>query len=174
MFAYAGIGSRRITFEEEKAIRRIAKKLSELNFWLYSGRADGADIAFELGADSNKSVIMLPWKDFNGKVFSNKSFVVGDKEEGLSAIDYFHPFPRGLSRGGRALMCRNYYQVHGYDRYPQVEFVLCCAGVDHNGKVCGGTGHAVRIAIDKGIPYFNIREHGWEDRLMDLVNVLLF
>lgn len=175
MISYAGIGSRTITIDEATAIQRVASKLSSIGYTLYSGNAPGSDINFQIGSNSN-CVLYLPWKDFNTKDYDvNKSIdrcVVGDTKEGLESVINFHPSPKGLSRGGKSLMCRNYHQVMGYKAYPVVSFVLCCANykvVEDKMQVEGGTGQAVRIANTKGIPVFNIRKPNWLNELKDLI-----
>lgn len=166
MLAYAGIGSRRITNAEEAIIKKVASKLSN-HFILYSGNADGSDITFQNGSGGN-CVLMLPWYRFNNLSYDlnmcQKALVVGDTEEGLESVVKYHPNASRLSKGGRALMCRNYHQIHGYGSYPMVRFVVCCA--DQKGDtVIGGTGQAVRIAQDNDIPVVNLRREGWQKKL---------
>lgn len=175
MISYAGIGSRTITIDEAKAIQRVANKLAQLNYILYSGNAPGSDINFQIGSN-NKCVLFLPWKDFNTKEYdvtrSIDRCVVGDTKDGLKSVEDFHPAPKSLSRAGRSLMCRNYHQVVGYQTYPSISFVICCANytlVEDKMKVEGGTGQAVRIANSKNIPVFNIRCDNWLNKLKDLL-----
>lgn len=80
----------------------------------------------------------------------------------------YHPSPANLTQGVRKIMARNYHQVMGIDDYPPVSFVICCANYDENG-VLGGTGQACRIAKDKGIPVYNLRELGLE-KIMEIIN----
>ena len=170
MIYYAGIGSRKISVEEELYITDLAKKFSEKGYILYSGHADGADMAFEKGADPDKSVIWLPWKDFNGKLYTDKAFVVGDREEGIESLKY-HPNPNRLSRGGKALMTRNHFQVLGDPPvYPMVDFVVCCAD-EIRGKISGGTAQAIRLAKIYNIPYFNIRYIHNRNNLTDYISI---
>lgn len=49
-------------------------------------------------------------------------------------------------------MGRNTYQILELDLQTPVEFVCCWT---RNGEIDGGTGQALRIAIDMGIPIFN-------------------
>lgn len=167
MISYAGIGSRSITQEERETIKRVAYKLS-FKATVYSGNADGADIAFQEGSEGN-CVVFLPWRNFNRAKYdltkSRECYVVGQESEGLKAIEEFHPAPHNLSFGARSCLCRNYYQICGYRDVGQVRFVVCCANVDSNGEVSGGTGHAVRIAKANNIPVFNIRQEGWRNSL---------
>jgi hypothetical protein len=175
MKSYAGIGSRDITPEEHVTITKIAKELSNLDYICYSGNACGSDITFQTGS-MGKCVVFLPWPNFNfeeNRLFRGDNckdyFVVGNRQEGGESVNIFHPNPMQLSQGGRSLMSRNYYQIHGLNEYKEVDFVLCCA--DPKGKgVAGGTGQAVRIAQHENIPVINIRVDDWQDRLDNLLN----
>ena len=167
MLSYAGIGSRSITPLEQNRISHIATKLSK-HFVLYSGNADGADIAFQKGSQG-QCVLMLPWAGFNKQNYDMthclESFVVGNTTEALQSVKDFHPNPGPLSRGVRCLMARNYHQVFGVGKYPKVSFVVCCADEDKKGNVKGGTGQAVRLAISESIPVINIRSPYWRHQL---------
>lgn len=171
MIYYAGIGSRKISVEEELYISDLGKKFSKMGFFLYSGHADGADMAFEKASDPELSVIWLPWKDFNGKINSNTGIVVGDREEAKESLKY-HPNPKSLSKGGRALMGRNRFQVLGDPPlYPMVDFIVCCAD-EFNGKLLGGTSQAIRIANKYNIPYFNIRYLENRSKLDNYISII--
>ena len=171
MKSYAGIGSRNITDAERENIILVAKVMAKAGWLLYSGNADGADIAFQEGSDG-KCVIMLPWLKFNQDkydyTFSRDHFEVGETKDGEKSVEKFHPNPSALKRGGKSLMCRNYHQIYGYKHYPKVSVVICCAN-EKNGKVQGGTGQAVRIAQDSNIKIINIRASGWKDELRKLI-----
>jgi hypothetical protein len=164
MRSYAGIGSRQITDEERHKIKVIAKKLADAGFIVYSGNAEGSDVSFQEGSEG-KCVLLLPWKGFNKHVYDvNKSidqFEVGKSDEGQATIEKYHPSPKSLTYGGRLMMARNWHQIVGWEQYPQVEFVICCANRDNSGKILGGTGQACRIAEEKGISVFNIRDETW-------------
>ena len=165
MITYAGIGSRTITKEEESLIIKISETLSSKRLVVYSGNAEGSDIAFQTGS-KGKCVLMLPWHKFNESMYdvnnSLANYSLGKSKEALLTVDKYHPAALNLSFGAKAMMARNWHQIAGYDIYPQVSFVVCCADVS-NGKVSGGTGQACRIAEDLGIPVFNIR-HEWKEQ----------
>jgi len=164
MIAYAGIGSRKISSEEEQLIIKIATKLSTAGIVVYSGNAEGSDISFQKGS-GGKCVLLLPWKMFNTKRYdvaqSIANIDVGETSEGKLSISKYHPNPSALSFGGRCMMARNWHQIMGYEEYPKVSFVVCCAGRDYDGNIVGGTGQACRIAEEHGIPIFNIRDKDW-------------
>lgn len=168
MRAYAGIGSREITADERKALHKAAEFLRDRGYICYSGNAEGADTAFQEGSQG-ECVLFLPWEGFNGYEYSyacRGAYVVGDHPEGQASITQYHPSPDALNRGGRALMSRNYFQIMGYDKWPVVDFVVCCATPSREvPHVEGGTGQAVRIAVERGIPVINIRTEGWREQL---------
>lgn len=153
--AYAGIGSRETPLEIQKKMTEIALQLSRQNFILYSGGAQGADMAFARGA--NEKIILLPWNDFNGIKEDKQQHIVPPFKEEL--VRKYHPRPSSLSNSGWKLMSRNSYQVLGPDLRSPVEFVLCWT---KDGKASGGTGQALRIAKDKNIPIFNFY-YGYEE-----------
>lgn len=169
MRSYAGIGSRQITRQETLDIYKIADFLRD-KYILYSGNADGADIAFQKGSCGN-CILWLPWKNFNkNKYWEPALKIIGDSDLAKESVDKYHPAPENLSSGARMMMARNYHQIMGGRDYPQVSFVICCSNYDENG-VWGGTGQAVRIAKEKGIPVYNLRELGKEKILKCLTTI---
>lgn len=177
MISYAGIGSRDITDQEQKLIHNIAKTLVKKEFIVYSGNADGADISFQKGS-GGQCVIMLPWSRFNQDHYDpNKSlnyYVCGNSIDGCKSIDIFHPNPKALSSGARALMARNWHQIAGFGKYPKVSFVIVCADRDMFDNIKGGSGQACRIAKEFGIPIFNIRDPEWKPQLLKFVKGILY
>ena len=174
MKCYTGIGSRNITFKEEQSILRVSSGLKERGYIVYSGNADGSDITFQKGSDG-QCVIYLPWKNFNKQNYNiNKSikYFVPYSEDGELAIKKFHPCPKYIlsKRPLTNLMVRNYHQINGYEDFPITKFVICCATVDSNGDVIGGTGQAVKIALDMGIPVVNIRKKTWKKKLKRILD----
>ena len=174
MHAYAGIGSRDITPSERNQICRIANYLMSKGYFLYSGGADGSDYAFE-EACKGYGLKFLPWPGFNVKPDSKIYQTVVHSLDSMESVMKYHPAPHMLSEAARKLMSRNYYQIHGVGDFPRVDFVVCCADPirNSNGEVKGGTGQAVRIALDLKIPVFNIREKNsrWESFMNGLPNV---
>lgn len=153
---YAGIGSRETPREVCMYMTAIAKQLAKLGYTCNSGGADGADSAFERGAVINRQ-IFLPWDGFNGKsveglnkLHNTWKYSVPPFNEEL--VRKYHPKPSALSDAGWKFMSRNSYQVLGEDLDTPVNFVLCWT---KDGKASGGTGQALRIAKDHGIPIFN-------------------
>ena len=146
---YAGIGSRQTPVHIQKQMTEIAHRLDSMSYCLRSGGADGADTAFEIGA--NKKQIFLPWDGFNGRKENGKDYIVPSYNGAL--VELFHPKPLSLSESGLKLMSRNSYQVLGPNLESPVDFVLCWT---KDGKMIGGTSFAMRIAKSKNIPVFNL------------------
>lgn len=160
MKAFAGIGSRNITEQEKLKIAEICEFLNELDYVCYSGNATGSDITFQQNV--NECVVFLPWNHFNFEEFNCNlrdnviDCLVPKSVESLLSITRFHPNPLALSPAAKSLMIRNYFQIMGYEKYPAVDFVICCAD-EIKGNIQGGTGQACRISKSMDIPVFNLR-----------------
>ena len=148
---YAGIGSRETPNELVPEINRITKKLAEKGYILRSGGADGADKFFENGCDlaGGEKEIYLPWKGFN----NNLSSLFNVSGAALEMAREYHPRWDKLNQAAQKLMARNCYQVLGFSLIEPVEFVVCWT---KDGKVSGGTGQALRVALFRGISIYNL------------------
>lgn len=153
---YAGVGSRQTPAAVMDFMTHVAQRLDACGYTLRSGGADGADTAFERGAEHR--VIYLPWPHFNG----NSSARFGATKAAYEIAAEFHPAWDRLSEAARKLMARNTHQVLGDDvlRSEQYSrFVLCWTP---RGSGSGGTGQAIRIARAYGIPVFDLGSpSGW-------------
>ena len=146
---YTGIGSRETPKNILHWMYRIALRLSKIGYVLRSGGADGADSAFEIGAELKE--IYLPWKGFN----KNKSLLYTPSVEAHLMAEQYHPAWDKCSQGAKKLHARNCHQVLGQDLKIPSKFVVCY----HNDS--GGTLQAVRIARDKLILVYNLRDE-WD------------
>lgn len=150
---YAGIGSRETPSYIEPMIEEVSFFLSKFGYILRSGAATGADSMFE--KYSVKKEIYLPWANFNK---STSEFYL-DKidphivEKSSEIAKKYHPSWFSLSDAGKKLMTRNTFQILGSDLQTPVKFVICWT---RGGGIKGGTGQAMRIAKDHGIPIFNL------------------
>ncbi len=153
MMYYTGIGSRKTPHDVCEGMRRIAEYLDTAGFVLRSGGADGADSAFESGAEH--AHIFLPWKGFNG----NKSDLYPPTPAAFEMAAKFHPAWDKCTRGARALHARNCYQMLGQCLCEPSKFVVCW----HDGS--GGTLQAIRIANAHDIQVFNLKYTGTDDVL---------
>ena len=147
MKPYAGIGSRETPREILEIMTNMAKALGDLGFTLRSGGADGADLAFELGATSKE--IYLPWRGFNG----NKSPLYEVCAEAEAFAKRYTPYWNNCSIGAKKLKARNIYQLLGKDLKSPSLFGVCWTP---GGVAVGGTGLNINIAKEIGIKIFNL------------------
>jgi len=167
---YTGIGSRETPEEILLIMRQLAARLARVGYILRSGAAEGADSAFEAGArDADGSMeIYLPWKGFNqnGSAFTSPSL------EASQLASRIHPAWPNLSHGARKLHARNAHQVLGIGLKTPSAFVVCwtrdmaiCR--DECSSATGGTGTAIKIASDHGIPVLNMARPSNLEFLLD-------
>jgi hypothetical protein len=159
--AYAGIGSRETPAHMLEIMSSVAHQLSEKDWLLRSGNAKGADQAFQRGAPSHLKEVHLPWDGYNNGRASNSCMIIPKPVgEVLEIAATHHPAWDKLSSTAKLFMIRNTTIVLGEDLLSPVKMVVCWTP---NGKVEGGTGHAMRLAASKGIPIFNL--HSPEDQV---------
>lgn len=156
---YAGIGSRKTPPEVLKIFVYISGYLAQKGFTLRSGRAPGADQAFEEGCDEydGKKEIYLPWRHFEG---SKSKLIVQDSGAFKVAERFYHSDWNNLSSPVKKLMARNSHQILGWDLHSPSAFVLCWT---KNGSGRGGTGQAIRIAERFAIPVFDAGKYDLQD-----------
>ena len=163
---YAGIGSRETPLIVLKYMAEIARILETKGYTLRSGGAAGADSAFESGVtDSQYKEIYLPKPGFN-KSISSLHII---KPWATKIAKQFHPnWPRVMSNEfAFQCMSRNTYQIHGYTPTSQKsEFVVCWTV---GGQLKGGTAQAIRLAMDLGIPVYNLAVKKDRNSLKDLL-----
>jgi len=152
---YAGIGARATPPEILSLMTRAAFALTKRGYVLRSGRAIGADSAFERGAGRNAQ-IFLPAAGWRGSASALHPETLGAELWGRARAiaAAHHPAFAGLSRFVQALHTRNVFQVLGCSLDNPAEFVLCWTA---DGEASGGTGQALRIAASHGVPVFNLR-----------------
>ena len=151
---YAGIGSRQTPPEILAVMERIAEALARDGWTLRSGGAAGADAAFERGcyrAGGDKQ-IFLPHPGYNDHPSPLHS-VTADM---LALAAKHHPKWETLPEPARLLIARNGAQVLGPDLASPVDVVVCWT---QGGSAKGGTGQAIRVATDRGIPIVNLGDH---------------
>lgn len=168
----AGIGSRQTPSNILNEMTILGDWAKSNGHFIYSGHADGADWAFELGAQES-CVAFLPWFGFNKHLVSRARLVVVQQNEYLRSIVYqYHPTPKKLSRGAMSLMCRNTFQVLGgtigQEDFDRAKVVICYTP---DGKDSGGTGQAIRIAMSHGIPTLNM-QHKSMNTAVKIIDIL--
>jgi len=158
---YAGIGSRETPLGTRNLMTAVAKRLSRLGYTLRSGGADGADSAFQAGADLSWIFYkdhILRWTPEERIEYNAEDILFMD-----GFVTRYHPVPHALKGEVRKLLRRNTLQVMNYSRdgfeLPRVDFVLCWTpdgSLDGASRSDGGTGQALRISRHHGIPVFNL------------------
>ena len=160
MKTYAGIGSRNTPDDILDLMTQIASELSNDNWTLHSGGADGADSAFESGA--TKKHIFLPWGGFN--IRNEEGDLVLDNLQAWDLVaKHFHPAPEKCTTGTQCLHGRNAFIILGHELNEPVDMVICWTP---KGAVTGGTGLALKIAQAAEIPVFNLY---FEDQIQALI-----
>lgn len=160
---YAGVGSRETPADVLVVMTAIARKLAGGGWTLRSGHAQGADRAFEVGADG-KAVIYLPWHNFGIVRYKEDP---GMKLMGTSILrrdewlrNYQYLLELGVHPGAgresvKLLHGRNWCQVLGHDDEPPCRMVVCwCPEIA--GEPQGGTATAVKLARREGIEVRNL------------------
>lgn len=182
MVAYTGIGSRETPVEVQGVMEDAAFRLARIGFVLRSGKAAGADAAFQRGAQRYRSLfpdviyskiaeIYIPWKGFKG----GGDGLTDVYDITLDAIDKLHPYEaemrwdwvkevhggwERLSQGARKLHERNIHQLFGANLSDaflnQSKFVLYYAPETRKGDPKGGTATAVNLAKKSSIRTLNL------------------
>ena len=166
---YTGIGSRNTPDEILALMQDWAIELNfTFNATLRSGAAPGADAAFETGCDKGNGgkEIFLPWRNFQ----KNPSPYYEVSGKAMKIAAEFHDAWKYLARPVRLLMGRNAYQVLGRHLDRPSDFVVCwtpdgCISRDERTKETGGTGQAIAIASEYGIPVFNLQRENANNEL---------
>lgn len=178
---YAGIGSRHTPPEVLALIVDLGKMLALKGYTLRSGAAKGADAAFEQGCDSvlGKKEIWLPWPGFNQYIDQGVGrgiFLPTEAHRQYASTR--HPYWSSLRQGPRSLHSRNVGQILGADLKCPVDFVVCwtpdgCESRHTRTPATGGTGMAISIAHEIGIPVINLRNAHARERLSEQITSAL-
>lgn len=166
---YTGIGARGTPEDIGKIMTDLAMKLSDNDYVLRSGGANGADTFFEMGAST--ADIYLPWKKFNGRDLEacginyhykyDKTF--NSKAEKIAST--VHPAWSNCNGTVRKFHTRNVYQILGLELNAPSDFVVFWAVPDGE-QVKGGTNTAVQLAKERGVPTFNLYEDDTKERIL--------
>jgi hypothetical protein len=150
--AYTGVGSRKTPKKILQLMESTAISLAKDGFILRSGAAKGADSAFEKGAiaASGQTEIYLPWIRFN----NHPSRLYDIPDTAMQIAKRLHPAWQRLTNPARKLQARNSLQLLGKNSDPAEKslFLLCYT---ESGKIQGGTGQAIRLAVYYEVPVFN-------------------
>lgn len=137
---YAGIGSRETPGDILEIMKWMGRWFSRQKYTLRSGRAKGADKAFE-----------------HGEIYGRKEIFLArhseDHPEWYTHAMKYHPAWDRCSPWAMDLHARNSAIVLGENLDTPVDFIVCWT---KDGKASGGTGQALRIAEDLEIPIYNL------------------
>lgn len=169
--AYTAVGSRKTPDDIQSLQAELAKALS-LKGWLgRSGHADGSDKAWEEGAEQGVKEggkgmeVYLPWDGFNDgldtgdwgldKICHIDAKRLSNYGKAQQIASTIHPTWNDLPFGSRVMHSRNPYQVLGIDLETPSRALMCWAPPLKEG-VKGGTGTAVKLAMQYHIPIYNL------------------
>lgn len=149
---FTGVGSRETPNDILLKMRNIGKSFSDLGYWLRSGGARGADQAFESGWGKNRE-IFLPWNGYEDRWQGNGYIIPALTEKHYMIAENAHPAWDACSQGARKMHSRNTCQVLGEHLDSPTNLLVCWTS---QGRLKGGTAVAIRIAMDNGIPIYNL------------------
>lgn len=162
----AGIGSRKTPVDVQTEMTQVGEWCRSKKIWVRSGHAEGADWAFEQGAQEY-CIAYLPWFSFNKELKSRARMLVPDFTRDIELIArQFHPIYPTLKDTVKKLMMRNVCQVLGQNVNTPVSAVICYT--EDSLLTSGGTSQAMRIAKARGIPTFNMAAY----RADAVINIL--
>jgi hypothetical protein len=117
----------------------IGQRLAYKGWTLRSGRAQGADQAFEYGCDisQGEKEIYLPWSNFPGdghydypEQFLKASILLNGPSQVAIELAYMtlgDDHWKRLTQGGHKLHARNMHQVLGHDLNAPADMLICWA-----------------------------------------------
>lgn len=177
---YTGVGSRSAPKAINHFIREGAHALADLGWCLRSGHAPGPDIHFYYGHKESDeepwpvAQIFLPWPGFNGQKELGGDFIDAQTlpkyDEAVYIAKNLIPWWDNISRGGQALHTRNVFQVLGPNIDVPSKALICWAPPDKNYVVKGGTGTAVRLAMEYNVPVHNLYFESVQKKFQRLID----
>ena len=155
---YAGIGSRQTPSHILRQMEVIATILALQGFVLRSGNCQGADQAFQRGANAvNPKLVelFLHWPGYEGESIAKGNVVYTPCRK---AYDIAAKYQRAwviCSQGAKAMHARNVQIILGVELDQPVWQVICWTP---RGKAVGGTAMGIFLALAYGIPVRNLAE----------------
>jgi len=163
---YAGIGSRKAPQNILDFLTKIAGLLGQRGYVLRSGGARGCDTFFERGVGHFDIPPNSGGLDKRKEIFTSRDaeawafdlvpkYLPTDRSPYL--FNSWSPYVKGL-------LARNMMIILGRDGNSPVDFVVCWTPPgDYQTSAVGGTGYALRLAQDRGIPIYNL---GYPEQLV--------
>ncbi|TAL31333.1 MAG: hypothetical protein EPN93_17880 [Spirochaetes bacterium] len=150
---YTGIGAKDTPPAMLAIIEKIGTHMAKAGYILRSGGALGASASFELACDraGGKKEIYLPWQGFN----KNRSMFYNVPDRAHMFVKEFNPQWSTQSDASRKVQARYAQAFLGQDLGRASVCVICYT---KEGKLKGGTGQALQVALKHGIPVFNLGE----------------
>ena len=165
----AGVGSRGTPASVLAVMEQVGSILATHGNVVKTGAAVGADQAFANGACSVNPKLVhlyLPWMSYNYGWWSGKGMNIHTLEQhplkakAFDSVARFHPAANRLSVAARKLHARNFLIIR------RTSIVLYWT---KGGLVVGGTGQALRIVPDLGIPTLWLQEGMSADAVIDTI-----
>lgn len=159
---YAGVGSRSTPEDVLGLMEDLAARLAARGWRVRSGRAAGADQAFEAGAERVLGDVEV-YRPNGGWCGFEDLTPGGPSEAALALAKELHPAWGRCSGYVRRLHARNGHQVLGPKLDDPVSFVICWTpdgSLDGASREAGGTGQALRVAAKFGVPVVNLARSG--------------
>lgn len=166
MKSYAGVGSRETPDEVLHWMTWAARALRAQGWTLSSGHADGADLAFEAGAEEDAR-IYLPWPGYNREYPIKGWHMDRPDVRARNMAQEVHSNWYTMGSGGRALHARNAHILFGQHLVEPVRFVLCWTESGHRR---GGTGTTMRMADNANIEVLNMWHPAVQERIEHMVS----
>lgn len=183
-----GIGSRETPQSEMDLLTRIAVAAEKRGMRGRSGGAGGADLAFERGFTDPKNIdVIVPWKGFLPKGMTQRDVDAflgrprpasgpgapvmlpwAKRQEAEEKASHYHPAWHKCSPGAKSLHTRNIPQVVGLELDRPADLVVAWT-ID--GKATGGTGQAIRMAQDIGVPVANLKNPDEKKAVMQALGI---
>lgn len=180
---YTGIGSRSTPQEVLEQMSKVAYWLASQGHTLRSGKAGGADAAFQNGVEwfvynskvqptTRHAEIYVPWSKFGEGLWSCWDYVGGSDRNAEMIAQQLHPAWHKCSQGAKKLHTRNVMQILGANLDKPSDLVLYYAPEDALGRVVGGTATAVKLARQYGVTTINMAHQHWREHLVNFMQNL--
>jgi len=158
---YAGIGSRTTPKDALLGFQSLGEELAKAGWILRSGNCDGADKAFQHGANSFEPKegqttiqVFLPYEGYGGydAIKDGHNYIMPPSTpEAYQIAEKYHPAWHRCNEGARRFHARNVEIILGHDLETEVEFVVCWCWDENK----GGTSMGIRIADSMYLPVYN-------------------
>ena len=155
---YAGIGSRKTPSSILRRMEQLGQSLARQGWVLRSGNCQGADQAFQRGANVvNPELVevFLPWPGYEAGSIVRGNVLYTPCRQAYDLAAKYHPAWQRCTPGMKALHARNAQIILGVELSQPVEFVVCWTP---RGKAVGGTAMGIHIALAYGIAVRNLAE----------------